>query len=70
MGEWECDDGNTVSGDGCSSTCMIETQYYCYGGSTTTKDVCKLEPQPVISSIIVNSANNMVTITFNETMLL
>jgi fibro-slime domain-containing protein len=24
-----CDDGNTVSGDGCSSTCQIETGYYC-----------------------------------------
>jgi len=26
----ECDDGNTVSGDGCSSTCNIETDYKCY----------------------------------------
>jgi fibro-slime domain-containing protein len=24
-----CDDGNTASGDGCSSTCQIETGYYC-----------------------------------------
>lgn len=26
---FECDDGNTVSGDGCSSTCLVETGYEC-----------------------------------------
>lgn len=25
----ECDDGNTNSTDGCSSTCTVETGYYC-----------------------------------------
>jgi len=25
----QCDDGNTVSGDGCSSLCQIETNYIC-----------------------------------------
>ncbi len=25
----QCDDGNTVSGDGCSSTCKVETNYTC-----------------------------------------
>ncbi len=25
----ECDDGNAVSGDGCSSLCIIENTYYC-----------------------------------------
>ena len=28
-GREECDDGNTVSGDGCSSTCKIEYGYAC-----------------------------------------
>ena len=28
-GREECDDGNTVSGDGCSSTCRIEYGYEC-----------------------------------------
>jgi fibro-slime domain-containing protein len=28
MGE-QCDDGNTVSGDGCSSTCMLESGFMC-----------------------------------------
>lgn len=25
----ECDDGNVVSGDGCSSTCKIEDNFDC-----------------------------------------
>eukprot|EP00347_Sterkiella_histriomuscorum_P016413 403353278 len=36
----QCDDGNTKSGDGCSSTCLIETGFACQGGSRYTKDVC------------------------------
>lgn len=27
MGEYGCDDGNTKSGDGCSSTCAVEANY-------------------------------------------
>jgi cysteine-rich repeat protein len=30
---WEdCEDGNTQSGDGCSSSCQIEAGWYCYAG--------------------------------------
>ncbi|EGR31186.1 hypothetical protein IMG5_116120 [Ichthyophthirius multifiliis] len=36
----ECDDGNTLSGDGCSSDCEIEQDYYCENGSITSKDIC------------------------------
>ena len=25
----ECDDNNTINGDGCSSTCIIELNHYC-----------------------------------------
>ena len=34
----QCDDGNRVSGDGCSSTCQIEAGYECTGsvGSIST----------------------------------
>ena len=34
-----CDDGNSVSGDGCSSTWAKESGWLWSGGSTTTKDV-------------------------------
>ena len=33
-----CDDGNTASGDGCSSTWTVESGYACMGGSSTSKD--------------------------------
>jgi cysteine-rich repeat protein len=32
LGTFSCNDGNTLSGDGCSSTCVVETGYVCYGG--------------------------------------
>jgi cysteine-rich repeat protein len=35
-----CDDGNTINGDGCSSTCSVETDYTCVGGTTTTPSLC------------------------------
>lgn len=36
----DCDDGDSTSGDGCSSSCTIEDGYYCYGGSSTGPDTC------------------------------
>ena len=41
LGGVECDDGNTVDGDGCSSTCQVEYGYFCSGGNSTTSDTCK-----------------------------
>ena len=35
-----CDDGNSISGDGCSNTWTNESGYICNGGSTTSKDTC------------------------------
>ena len=35
-----CDDSNTVDGDGCSSSCVVETNWTCYNGSTTTSSHC------------------------------
>ena len=36
-----CDDGNSVNGDGCSSTCLIESGYFCGNVSAAcTKTVC------------------------------
>jgi len=36
----QCDDGNIVNGDGCSSTCKIEPHYICFNGSKTHKTDC------------------------------
>lgn len=35
----ECDDGNAVPDDGCTA-CIVDPEYRCVGGSSTSKDVC------------------------------
>lgn len=35
-----CDDGNKIDGDGCSSQCLVEQNYTCVGGSSTTPSSC------------------------------
>lgn len=35
-----CDDGNTNSNDGCTSTCAIEAGWSCTVGSLTTASTC------------------------------
>ena len=40
MFELECDDGNLVDGDGCSSNCTIETDFACINGSASSASVC------------------------------
>lgn len=36
----QCDDGNTLDGDGCSSECLIEKHFTCNGGSSTNPSAC------------------------------
>jgi len=35
-----CDDGNHVSGDGCSPYCLVECGYVCSGGDESNADTC------------------------------
>jgi len=35
-----CEDGDTDSNDGCSSSCEVEEGWYCTGGSATGVDTC------------------------------
>ena len=35
-----CDDGNTVDGDGCSSTCSVEVKYRCENGTDVAPSAC------------------------------
>ena len=39
--EGYCDDGNYVSGDGCSGSCEVECGYTCSGGDERSKDLCE-----------------------------
>ena len=36
----ECDDGNSVSGDGCDMSCKVEGGFSCKGGSPNSADTC------------------------------
>ena len=38
MGQWACDDGNLVNGDGCDEWCVEEEHVACTGGTATTPD--------------------------------
>ena len=46
MGD-NCDDGNTIGGDGCSENCRVETGYTCRNGSRTAPSQCVYSGIPV-----------------------
>jgi cysteine-rich repeat protein len=46
--EEQCDDGNFVSGDGCSNTCLVEAGYQCSGEPST----CTPLPPPCGNGIV------------------
>lgn len=65
LGINECDDGNTIDGDGCSGNCVIEAGYVCLNGTPTTPDTCVDIVPPYPTSVEIDSAFN-VNITFTE----
>ena len=38
----ECDDGNTVTGDGCSANCTVEVGWLCAGATDREPDTCSV----------------------------
>ena len=62
----ECDDGNLIDGDGCSSNCTVEPNYVCKGGSWNSSDTCA--HTKILEAKITNYDNNtaIVTIEFND----
>ena len=46
----QCDDGNLIDGDGCSSKCEVEAGWMCSGGNETRADTCVsyIGPKPSI----------------------
>ena len=60
LGEYECDDGNLVDGDGCSSLCKFEEGFICHGGNNISPDKCKdIRPPTLLFNIapIINMKN-------------
>jgi len=62
----QCDDGNLVDGDGCSSTCKIETGWTCSGGNETVADTCVSHVGPVPSVTVNNRDRTTFNITFDR----
>ncbi len=48
-----CDDNNTINGDGCSSSCQIESSYSCMGQPST----CTNATLPLKAQIIIREAD-------------
>ena len=46
---YECDDGNLIDGDVCSSLCLVEEGFRCSGGNTTSPDLCKNVQPPILT---------------------
>ena len=65
LGTVECDDGNKLDGDGCSSDCRVELGFQCRSQGMTLPDVCldNLAPAASVKSV---SKNNAITIVFTE----
>jgi cysteine-rich repeat protein len=53
-----CDDGNTRSGDGCSSKCLVEKGFTCTGGYPYSKDNCSYVPTEFLE-VKVNVHNDL-----------
>ena len=58
----ECDDGNVVDGDGCSSSCVVQKDYTCVGGTATSPSLCSYSgPVEIkVSSYIKDPLKNAV----------
>ncbi|MBT7102621.1 hypothetical protein HN935_03880 [archaeon] len=57
MGE-ECDDGNLTNGDGCSSSCAVESGYYCVDEPSVCSVITGNEIYVDKDSILGNGCNN------------
>ena len=66
LGEYECDDGNLVNGDGCSNECKVESGYICHEGGLNSPDVCKDIVIPTVKLIDFDQEKNIVYFIFSE----
>lgn len=43
LGQYGCDDGNKEDGDGCSTYCEVEENYFCYSADINEPELCILK---------------------------
>jgi len=70
MYQYECDDGNLNNYDGCNDQCEVENGWQCAGGTPATKDTCWRLVRPYVVSAYINPKNELITVNFNEPLLL
>ena len=63
MGTYECDDGNNIDGDGCSSTCKIEKGFECKREGNG-RDICRDIISP--KALLLLTKNTRMLINFDE----
>ena len=61
----QCNDGNLITGDGCSATCQVEPNYKCIRYNQTTPDKC-FDISPLTMSIVLTSSANLMYLQFNR----
>lgn len=64
----QCDDGNMISGDGCSFDCQVEQFFQCEGGSPTSKDTCIYAKTPQASIKTIAEDGSYIDVLFDEEM--
>ena len=65
LGQLQCDDGNTQSGDGCSSQCEVENGFACSGGLASVPDQCVDILPPVVTEVTMMDPQR-VSLRFSE----
>jgi cysteine-rich repeat protein len=61
----QCDDGNTLSGDGCSATCQVQVGWSCSGSPSTCGIPC-VANSSCLSNLCVNGLCRNVPCTMNS----
>lgn len=69
MGQRECDDGNNDDGDGCDSSCYIETGWACDEATAVSTSYCWEISWPMIYDYWIEN-NEDLYIEFNETVVM
>ena len=66
LGLLECDDGNLLNGDGCSSQCKIETDWSCKGSNAATPSTCVYLVAPKAEFSTLEESTSQGSITFDQ----
>ena len=61
-----CDDANIINGDGCSSTCYIESNYFCSYDDSRLLDKCNYIIPLTANILLPNDSATFIKIQFNQ----